>query len=80
MVRNLLLSLQLGCANSLRSALALQGVFKVLSQKCREGAWKSLLSSVWILQLARKRLLQELTCTSFSGALHSTFGRRNKGV
>lgn len=31
---------------------------------------------------ARKKtcLLQELTCTSFSGALHSTFGRRNKGV
>lgn len=43
MVRNLLLSLQLGCANSLRSALALQGVLKVLSQKCRGGAWKSLL-------------------------------------
>lgn len=35
MVRNFFLSLQLGCANNLRSALVLQGIFKVLSQKCR---------------------------------------------
>lgn len=38
MVRNLLLNLQLGCANNLRSALVLQGIFKVLPQKRRGGA------------------------------------------
>lgn len=38
MVRNLLLNLQLGCANNLKSALVLQGIFKVLLQKRRGGA------------------------------------------
>jgi len=43
MVRNLLLDLQLGCANSLRRALVLPGVIKVLLQKCRGGPWQCLL-------------------------------------
>lgn len=78
MAWDVLLDLQVGCANNLKSVLIFTRRFWDASTKTERRGMVELAGSIWILLLARN-LFQELTWRSFSEALCRTFGRRYKG-